>query len=125
LFYQLAADLLVLIHLAFIVFVVAGGFTLLKWPRLVLLHIPAVVWGAIVEIKGWLCPLTPWENSLRHLAGQEGYSQGFIEHYIVPLIYPAQLTRDIQITMGLTVVAINLCVYSFIVYRLMYKTKKD
>jgi len=124
LLYQLTADLLLLIHLAFIVFVVMGGFFVLKWPRLALLHLPAVVWGAIVEIKGLLCPLTPWENSLRHMAGQEGYSEGFIEYYLIPLIYPAELTRDLQITMGLIVVAINLSIYSYIVYRLIRKNKE-
>jgi len=124
LIYQLAADLLVLIHLAFIVFVVTGGFFVLKWPWLALLHLPAVVWGAIVEIKGWLCPLTPWENNLRHLAGQEGYSEGFVEHYLIPLIYPAELTRDTQIAMGMIVVAINLCIYCFIAYRLIRKSKE-
>ncbi len=119
--YQVTADLLVLIHLAFIVFVIIGGFTVLKWRWLILLHIPAVVWGALVEMKGWICMLTPWENSLRQLAGQEGYGGGFIEHYIMPLIYPVALTHNIQIVMGLVVVAINLCIYCFVAYRLIRK----
>ena len=117
--YYVTANLLVMIHLSFIVFVIAGAFIVLKWPWVILLHIPAVIWGAIVELKGWICVLTPWENNLRHLAGQEGYSGGFIEHYVVSLIYPAELTRDAQIVMGLIVITINLCVYGFIIYRLM------
>ena len=117
--YHVTANLLVMIHLVFIVFVIAGGFIVLIWPWVILLHIPAVIWGGIVELKGWICVLTPWENNLRRLAGQEGYPGGFIEHYIVSLIYPAELTRDAQIVMGVIVIIINLCVYSFIVYRLM------
>ena len=121
--YHVTANLLVMIHLVFIVFVIAGGFIVLIWPWVILLHIPAVIWGAIVELKGWICVLTPWENNLRHLAGQEGYSGGFIERYIVSLIYPAELTHDAQIVMGLIVITINLCIYSFIAYRLMCEKK--
>ncbi|RKZ65142.1 MAG: DUF2784 domain-containing protein [Gammaproteobacteria bacterium] len=121
--YHVTANLLVMIHLVFIVFVIAGGFIVLIWPWVILLHIPAVIWGGIVELKGWICVLTPWENNLRRLAGQEGYPGGFIEHYIVSLIYPAELTRDAQIVMGVIVIIINLCVYSFIVYRLMCERK--
>jgi len=123
LIYHVTANLLVMIHLVFIVFVIAGGFIVLIWPWVILLHIPAVIWGGIVELKGWICVLTPWENNLRRLAGQEGYPGGFIEHYIVSLIYPAELTRDAQIVMGVIVIIINLCVYSFIVYRLMCERK--
>jgi len=123
LIYHVAANLLVMIHLVFIVFVIAGAFTVLKWPWVILLHIPAVIWGVIVELKGWVCVLTPWENNLRRLAGQEGYSGGFIEHYIISLIYPAELTRDAQLVMGLIVITINLCVYCFIAYQLMCKKR--
>jgi len=119
LLYRVAADLLVLLHLAFIVFVVAGGFAVFKWHWMVYLHLPAVGWGAFVEYKGWVCPLTPWENSLRQLAGQEGYSEGFIEHYIFPLVYPPGLTRDMQSTLGTIVLVINLLVYGVILYRLL------
>ena len=115
----MAADLLVLLHLAFIVFVVAGGLAVFKCLWMVYLHLPAVGWGAIVEYKGWVCPLTPWENSLRQLAGQEGYSEGFIEHYIFPLVYPPGLTRDMQSTLGTIVLVINLLVYGVILYRLL------
>ncbi|MBG7609796.1 MAG: DUF2784 domain-containing protein [Anaerolineae bacterium] len=119
--YQIGADLLVLIHLAFIVFVIAGSVAVLRWPWLMLLHIPAVIWGAVVMINGWLCPLYPWENSLRHLAGQEGYSGGFIEYYIIPLIYPMEMTRNTQVLAGVIVVVINLCLYCFVIYQLIRK----
>jgi hypothetical protein len=112
-----AADLLVLLHLAFIIFVVAGGLAVFKWPWMALLHIPAAVWGAIIEYKGWICPLTPWENSLRRLAGEEGYTEGFIEHYILQLVYPPGLTRDMQTTLGTVVLVINLLIYSVLLYR--------
>jgi len=122
--YNVAADLLVLIHLAFIVFVFAGGFAVLRWSWLAVLHLPALFWGVLVEVNGWLCPLTPWENSMRLLAGEEGYSGGFIEHYIHPIIYPAGLTRDIQIYIGITLIFVNLSLYGFIVYRSLRKRRK-
>ena len=121
--YQIAADLLVLTHLGFIVFVIVGGVMAMKWSWLMFLHIPAAVWGVLVVMNGWICPLTPWENQLRNLAGQEGYSSGFIEHYIIPLIYPSGLTRDMQIILGLFILTINLFVYGFIIYRLIHKDK--
>jgi len=119
LLYRIAADLLVLLHLAFIIFVVAGGFAVLKWPLLAVLHLPAAVWGALIEYRGWICPLTPWENRLRHLAGQDGYTEGFIEHYLLQIVYPAGLTRDVQMTLGTIVVVVNLLIYGVLVYRLV------
>lgn len=122
--YTLLADLLVLIHLLFILFVVAGSIAVIRWPWLATIHLPAVAWGALVELNGWLCPLTPWENSARHLAGEQGYTGGFIENYIIPIIYPAGLTRDIQIVLGLGVIAINLCVYGYVIFRSLHRSKK-
>lgn len=119
LLYRIAADLLVLAHLAFIIFVVLGGLAAFKWPWMALLHIPAATWGALIEYKGWTCPLTPWENNLRQLAGQQGYSEGFIEHYILPLVYPPALSRDIQTTLGAIVIVINLLIYGVLVYRMI------
>lgn len=115
----MAADLLVLLHLAFIIFVVAGGFAVFKWPWMALIHIPAATWGALIEYNNWICPLTPWENRLRQLAGDEGYSEGFIEHYILQVVYPPGLTRDIQTTLGTIVVVINLLVYGLLIYRII------
>ena len=119
--YRVAADLLLLIHLAFIIFVIAGGFAVFRWRWMVWLHIPAAAWATLIEFWGWICPLTPWENSLRKLAGQEGYTGGFIEHYILPLVYPPGLTREIQIVLGITVITINLLIYGALLYRLSRK----
>lgn len=109
-----AADLVVLIHFCFILFVTFGGFLVIKWRKLIWLHLPAAVWGALIEFYGWVCPLTILENQLRKSSGGS-YSSGFIEHYLIPLIYPEGLTRDIQLLMGAAVVLINLFVYTKIV----------
>ena len=114
---QLAADLLVVLHLAFICFVVLGGLLVLKWPWMALMHIPAAVWGALVEFQGWWCPLTPLEQRLRAAAGEAGYSGSFIEHYLLPIIYPADLTRDLQLQLGLFVVTINAAIYGWLLAR--------
>ena len=116
--FRITADLLVILHLAFIVFVVLGGFLAYKWHWMALIHIPAATWGAIIEYKSWICPLTPWENKLRILAGEEGYPEGFIEHYLMPIIYPSGLTRDVQTIMGTAVIVINLVIYGVLLYRL-------
>ncbi|MGD2054417.1 MAG: DUF2784 domain-containing protein [Gammaproteobacteria bacterium] len=118
-FYRIAADLLVLVHLAFIVFVLAGGIAVFKWPWMALLHLPAAAWGALIEYQGWICPLTPWENRLRQLAGQDGYSESFIEHYILQLVYPPDLTRDTQTMLGAIVIVVNLLIYGVFIYRMM------
>ncbi|PKM32922.1 MAG: DUF2784 domain-containing protein [Gammaproteobacteria bacterium HGW-Gammaproteobacteria-12] len=115
--WRLAADALVLIHLGFILFVLLGGLLLLRWPRLIWLHLPAVAWGIVVECLHLGCPLTPWENQLRGMAGQAGYDGGFIEHYLIPLIYPAGLTPQIQIWLGAIVVLVNLTVYAWLIWR--------
>ena len=110
----IAADILVTLHLAFIVFVMLGGMLLLKWPRLIFLHLPAVIWGTLVELQGWLCPLTPLEQHFRMLAAETGYSGGFIQHYLLPIIYPAGLTRDVQTILAASVIATNLVIYTVI-----------
>lgn len=109
--YPLLADALLLLHLAFIIFVVAGGLLVAWRPRLVWLHLLAVIWGALIEFTGWICPLTPLENHFRKLSGEAGYAEGFIEHYLLPLIYPAALTPPSQIAMGIFVVVINALIY--------------
>ena len=119
LLYRLAADLLVLLHLLFILFVIAGGFAVLKWHWMAFVHLPAAAWGALIEYRGWICPLTPMENRLRQLAGEQGYAEGFIEHYILPVIYPSGLTRDLQTTLGTIVIVINVLVYGVVLYRLL------
>ena len=112
--WRLAADALVVIHLGFILFVLFGGLLLLRWPRLLWLHLPAVAWGATVEFFHLLCSLTPWENQLRQAAGDAGYEGGFIEHYLIPVIYPAGLTPQVQLWLGGFVVLINVAVYAYL-----------
>ncbi len=114
---DLGADLLVLLHFGFILFVVFGGLLVLRWRKCIWLHLPAVVWGAWIEFSGWICPLTPLENRLRRGAGAEGYSGGFIEEYLLAAIYPDALTRDMQIVLGVGVVLINLMIYGAIFFR--------
>lgn len=109
---QHLADLVVLIHFLFILFVVLGGLLVLHWQRLAWLHLPAVVWGVLIEAMGWICPLTPLENALRRSAGEAGYAQGFIAEYLLPVIYPAGLTREIQWLLGALVLLVNLLVYT-------------
>ncbi|MBU0680626.1 MAG: DUF2784 domain-containing protein [Proteobacteria bacterium] len=111
---QLAGDLVVILHLLYIVFVGGGGLLVLRWPRLACLHLPAALWGAMVEIQGWTCPLTPLEAHFRQAAGQMAAQQGFIAHYIMPLVYPPGLTRQGQIFLGIMVVAVNLVIYYFV-----------
>ena len=115
---RLAADALVLLHLLFILFVLAGGLLALRWPRLALLHLPAAAWGAAVELLHLYCPLTPLENRLRQAAGQAGYDGGFVEHYLIPLIYPAGLTPQLQIWLGGGVLLVNGIIYAWLLARL-------
>lgn len=114
---SLAADLVASLHFAFVVFVVLGGLLVLRWPRLAWLHLPAVAWGASIELLGWICPLTPLENRLRHEAGLAGYEGGFVEHYLLPMLYPASLSRSVQVILGLSVLLINAVVYGSILRR--------
>jgi len=109
--YGTLADAVLVLHLAFILFVVLGGLLLL-WRRwLVWLHLPAVAWGMLIEFAGWICPLTPLENWLRMQGGERGYAGGFIDHYLASLIYPAGLTRGQQWLLGALVLAINAAIY--------------
>jgi len=110
--YRLLADLLVLLHAAFAVFTVIGGLLAFRWPRVILLHLPAALWGAWIELSGGICPLTPLENRLREAAGGRGYSGDFIEHYLLPALYPDRLTRNIQFLLAGLVIVMNLVVYS-------------
>lgn len=106
------ADALVVVHLFFVVFVMAGGFLLVRWPRLVWLHFPAATWGALIEFTGGICPLTPLENHLRALGGESVYSGGFVERYLLPVLYPGNLTVPVQWVLGGLVVAVNLVAYA-------------
>lgn len=114
---RLTADLVLLGHLAFVVFVAAGGLLVLRWPRLAWVHVPVAIWGAAVELGGWICPLTPLENRLRAEGGDAGYAGGFIEHYLVPIVYPSGLTRGHQLALGVAVLVVNLAVYGVVLRR--------
>ena len=116
-FYRVLADITVIIHFLFILFVITGALLALRWKKIILLHIPAVIWGAVVEYTGWICPLTPWENRFRTLAGEAVYRGDFIGNYILPVIYPGDLTRDMQIILGTIVILINVILYGTIIYR--------
>ena len=115
---RIAADSLLVLHLLFIGFVITGGLLVWRWRWTIVLHLPAVVWGALIEFQGWICPLTPWEQNLRLAAGETGYTGGFVEHYLVALIYPDGLTRLQQVLFGFLVIATNLIVYGILLYRL-------
>ncbi|MDD2091328.1 DUF2784 domain-containing protein [Pseudomonas guariconensis] len=115
--YRLAADALVLVHLAFILLVLFGGLLVVKWRAALFIHLPALAWGLAVEGLHLACPLTGWENRMRAAAGGAGYQGGFVEHYIWPLIYPSGLTPQIQTLLGLFVLLQNLVVYSYVIRR--------
>lgn len=114
---RLAADAVLLLHLLFIAFALLGGLLVLRWGWLAWLHLPAVFWAVTVEALQLLCPLTPLENDLRHAAGQAGYNTGFIEHYLLPIIYPAGLTPTIQLWLAAFVLLLNLLIYGLLLWR--------
>ena len=116
--YRLQADMLVFLHFAFILFILFGGLIVL-WRRWVIwLHLSSAAWGVVIEFTGWVCPLTPWENALQAKAGQIGYGGGFIEHYLVSLIYPVGLTPQIQVCLGVIVLALNIGIYGYVATKL-------
>ncbi len=116
-FYRIAADLVLALHLGFIAFVVLGGLLILRYRWVAYVHVPAAVWGAFIEITGRICPLTVWENSFRQSAGDSGYADSFVEHYLLPVIYPAGLTRSIQFWIAGCVVVVNVVIYAWLLYR--------
>ena len=116
-FYRVAADVVLVTHFLFIVFVVLGGLLVIRYRRIVWVHLPAAVWGVGIELLGAVCPLTTVENWLRRRAGETGYTGGFVEHYIVPVIYPSGLTRSTQFWLAGVAFLVNLLIYGFICYR--------
>jgi hypothetical protein len=115
--YALLADLVLVLHLAFVLFVALGALLVWKWRGLAWVHLPAAAWGAAIEFAGWICPLTPLENRLRALAGEAAYEEDFIARYLLPVIYPTGLTREAQIALGLIVVVVNAAIYAAILLR--------
>ena len=120
----IAADIIVLAHLGFIVFASLGGFLVVRWPKFAFLHLPCALWGVLIAFGGWICPLTHLEMHFRQLSGQVGYDGGFIDHYVMPLIYPAGLTRGMQIAFGVSIFSVNLIAYGRLLRNLTQR-KKD
>ena len=120
--YRALAELTLATHAVFIVFVVIGGFLAIRVRRVAWFHIPCAIWGALIEFAGWTCPLTPLENVLRRAGGEAGYNEGFIERYLLPLIYPGDLTRELQFLLGALAVGLNLIAY-WLVFRRGAKTQ--
>lgn len=116
-FFSLLADMVVIAHFLFVLFVIFGGFLVLYKQGWAWLHIPAAIWGALVEFTGWICPLTPLENWLRIQGGGAAYASDFIERYIISLLYPSFLTRHLQFILGFIVVVINICIYGWMIRR--------
>jgi Protein of Unknown function (DUF2784) len=116
--YRLLANTVVIVHVAFIAFVVLGGFVAWRWRRIAWLHIPTALYGATIEFVGWVCPLTPLENHFRRLAGQSGYAGGFVEHYIIPVLYPTGWTVSLRVLLGTLVLFVNALAYGVYFWRI-------
>lgn len=117
--YRLLADATVIAHMGFVAFVLFGGLLVLRWPQVAWAHVPAAVWGAWIEFAGWICPLTPLENWLRERGGEAVYASSFTERYILPLLYPDALTREMQLLLGSLVVVVNAALYVVVLRRTM------
>lgn len=115
--YKLLVDALVAFHFGFVAFVITGGLLVLRWRRVMWLHLPAVAWGIWIELSGGICPLTPLENRLRGHGGQAGYAGSFVDHYIMPVLYPEGLTRNLQFTIAGLIVLINGACYGYLLWR--------
>jgi uncharacterized protein DUF2784 len=113
-FFRISADVVVVVHFAFAMFAVLGGFLVLRRKRWAWLHVPAMLWAALIEFADWMCPLTWLEDWLRERGGRTPYSGDFVEHYLMPVMYPDQLTRSLQIALGLLVVVVNAVIYAWL-----------
>jgi hypothetical protein len=111
------ADLVLVLHFLFVLFVIFGGLLVLRWPKVAYVHLPVAAYGALIELVGWVCPLTPLEKRLRESAGFESYEGGFVEHYILPVLYPSGLTRGVQLVLGALVIGVNVVIYGIIASR--------
>ena len=123
--YHLLADLIVIVHLAFVLFAVFGGFLVCWWKRVAWLHVPTFLWAALIELAGWVCPLTPLENWLWEWGGATPYRTDFVAHYLLPLLYPAELTRNVQILLGILVLGGNLGIYGWLLWRAWQKRERS
>lgn len=120
--YRLLADLVLLCHLAFVLFALLGGMLVPRHPRALWLHLPTLGWGVAVEWAGWTCPLTPLENKLRRLGGEAGYAGGFVEHLLSQALYPVSLTAQLRYALGLFLIAVNLAIYGYVIARMRRRT---
>ena len=123
--YRWLADAVVVLHIGVVGFVVLGGFLVWRWRWLALVHIPFFIWGVLVEYAQWICPLTPLENALRHRAGDAGYSGSFVEHYLIPVLYPAGLTTGVHWVLGSLVLVVNALAYGALILRMRRSRGRD
>ena len=119
--YELAANLTLIIHFAFILFVVFGALLFFVATKIIFIHFPALIWGSYIELTNSICPLTYLENWLLYKANLTTYSEGFIQNYLVPIVYPVSLTKDLQIYLGITLIVVNMIIYGFIINKLKKK----
>lgn len=119
--YGFLADAVVLFHFAFVLFAIGGALLVFRWKWLALLHLPCFLWAAGISFGGWICPLTPLENDLRAQAGAATYEVSFVDHYIMPILYPEGLTRPIQIGLGAFILLLNITLYALLIYRLRHR----
>jgi hypothetical protein len=124
-YYRLASDSVLLLHMAFILFVLFGGMLTVWWRWIPFIHIPAAAWGFFVEVTAHVCPLTYWENYFLIKAGQSGYPDSFVEYYLLDILYPSGLTREIQLVLAGVVVIVNITVYVWLFFRLRVGHTKD
>ncbi len=122
--YNILVNVIVLVHFLFILFVIAGGLLVIRFPRIALVHLPAAIWGAVIELSGWICPLTSFENHLRNLAGGSSYSGDFINRYLILVIYPENLTVTTQHFLGALVIIINFILYTIAVCKYKKSAQK-
>jgi hypothetical protein len=113
--FRILADATVVLHLLFVAFVIGGGVLVLRWQRVAWVHLPAAAWGAWVEFAGWMCPLTPLENWLRQQGGGAVYTSSFVERYLLPVLYPSTLSREMQWTLGVLVLLVNTVMYVLVI----------
>ena len=121
--YELAADLTLIVHFAFILFVIFGALLFFITTKIVFIHIPAFIWGSYIELTHSICPLTYLENWFLNKANLTIYSEGFIQNYLVPIVYPTDLTKDLQIYLGITLIVVNIIIYGFILNNIIKISK--
>ncbi len=115
--YLILGEMVLLVHFAFVLFAVLGGLLLLWRKSWAWVHVPTFLWAGLIEFTGWICPLTPLENWLYEKGGRAGYDSGFVEHYLLPVLYPDALTRELQVVLGILVLGLNLAIYGYVIHR--------